>query len=182
MKIYTKTGDTGETGLFSGRRVSKADLRVEAYGTVDELNACLGLLRDHLPSREDFVALRQELLEQQQHLFALGAALADDREGQAYQLPERATPDLENSIDEMNEVLPRMTHFILPGGHPTVSYAHLTRTVCRRAERRTVELAGSQASIDEGILVFLNRLSDYLFVVGRYIGHLLEVEEIRWES
>ncbi|MBB4078539.1 cob(I)alamin adenosyltransferase [Lewinella aquimaris] len=179
MKIYTRTGDRGETGLFSGRRVSKADPRVEAYGTVDELNACMGLLRDHVaPSDPHGSRVRAQLLEQQKLLFALGAALADDREGNSYQLPEGASGMLETYMDEMDRELPKMTHFVLPGGSPAVSFAHLARTVCRRAERRTVELA----ELDSAIIVYLNRLSDYLFVLSRYLAQTGNVEEILWEG
>ncbi len=179
MKIYTRTGDTGETSLFSGRRVPKTNARVEAYGTVDELNACLGLLRDHLaPVDEVRTRVRDHLLQQQKLLFSLGAALADDREGQAYQVPGTAASDLEALMDEMEAELPRMTHFILPGGSPAVSFAHLARTVCRRAERRTVEVAEADAAV----VVYLNRLSDYLFVLSRYLGKLEGIEEIKWES
>lgn len=177
MKIYTKTGDAGQTGLFSGKRLSKAHARVEAYGTVDELNAHVGLLRDVT----DDEPVRQFLLEQQHHLFALGAALADDRPERAYQLPDSATPGLEKAIDQMEADLPRMTHFILPGGHPSVSQAHVCRTVCRRAERRTVELADAVA-VDESILKYLNRLSDYFFVLSRHLTRLTGAEEIKWIS
>jgi cob(I)alamin adenosyltransferase len=176
MKIYTKTGDGGQTGLFSGRRVSKADPRVEAYGTVDELNACLGLLLAHLPELAEDV--RDQLALQQQHLFAVGAALADDRSGESYSVPEQATPDLENWMDEMDRHLPRMTHFILPSGSRAIAYAHLCRTVCRRAERRTVEVEGATAAT----ISYLNRLSDYLFVLTRYLGHLEGVPEVKWIS
>lgn len=178
MKIYTKTGDNGTTGLYSGKRLSKAAPRVEAYGTVDELNSFLGLLRDQLTEETD---LRRQLLEQQHLLFALGAAMADDRPGQAYELPANAAPDLEGYIDHMNESLPRMTHFILPGGHPAVSLTHVCRTVCRRAERRTVELA-DDVQLDPAVLVYLNRLSDYFFVLGRFLAQRLGVEEIKWIS
>ncbi len=177
MKIYTKTGDKGQTGLYSGRRLSKAHPRVEAYGTVDELNACVGLLRDHVKDE----AIREQLLAQQHHLFALGAAMADDRPGQAYQLPVNAATDLEVAMDAMNEDLPKMTHFILPGGSPAVSHTHLCRTVCRRAERRTVELA-DDVELDESIVVFLNRLSDYFFVLGRHLARIEGVEEVKWIS
>ena len=173
MKIYTRTGDAGNTGLFSGRRVSKADLRVEAYGTVDELNACLGLLRDHVIDEE----LRRQFLDQQRTLFALGAALADDRPGEAYRVPDDAVSKLETYIDAMNGVLAPMTHFILPGGTPAVSFAHLARTVCRRAERRTVAVP----DVEPTVLVYLNRLSDYLFVAGRYLALRMNVPEIKWE-
>ena len=175
MKIYTKTGDEGQTGLYSGKRLSKAHPRVEAYGTVDELNAFIGLLRDHV----DDEAISAELLAQQHHLFALGAAMADDRPGQAYQLPEDAATNLEARMDAMNEDLPKMTHFILPGGAPVLSYAHLCRTVCRRAERRTVELADT-VEMDRSIVVYLNRLSDYFFVLGRFLAQVGKIEEVRW--
>ncbi|MBC6996511.1 cob(I)yrinic acid a,c-diamide adenosyltransferase [Neolewinella lacunae] len=177
MKIYTKTGDRGETGLYSGTRVAKYHPRVETYGTIDELNACIGLLRDHVTDQ----AVRAELLTQQQHLFALGAALADDRPGQAYQLPPDASSALENAMDAMDAHLPRMTHFILPGGAPVVSYAHLCRTVCRRAERRTVELAEA-VELDSSLVIYLNRLSDYFFVLSRHLARLAGVEEIKWIS
>ena len=180
MKIYTRTGDQGETGLFSGRRVSKTDLRVEAYGTVDELNACLGLLRDHLTTGIGPVgtALREEILEQQRCLFSLGAMLADDRPDGNHRLPPSAGERLETYMDRMNEELPRMTHFILPGGSPVISFAHLARTVCRRAERRTVAVP----DVDAAAIIYLNRLSDYLFVVARYLAHHLEVAEIKWSA
>lgn len=177
MKIYTRTGDTGQTGLYSGRRISKADARVEAYGTVDELNACLGLLRDQLATLTlQDNGISDQLLRQQHHLFALGAALADDRQGQAYRVPEDAATELEAYMDRMDAELPKMTHFILPGGSTAVSFAHLARTVCRRAERRTVEVEAAPAAA----VVYLNRLSDYLFVLGRYIGLKEGVEEIKW--
>ena len=179
MKIYTRTGDAGQTSLYSGRRLSKADPRVEAYGTIDELNACIGLLRDHLgETRVADRELREELLGQQQYLFALGAALADDRKGEAYKVPEHAASELEDHMDRMDKTLPKMTHFILPGGSPVVSFCHLARTVCRRAERRAVEVPG----VDPAVVVYLNRLSDYLFVVSRYVGKLSGVAEIKWQS
>lgn len=177
MKIYTKTGDKGQTGLYSGKRLSKAHPRVEAYGTVDELNAFVGLLRDHVKDE----AVREQLLAQQQHLFALGAAMADDRPGQAYQLPENAASELETAMDAMNQDLPKMTNFILPGGSLSVSHTHVCRTVCRRAERRTVELA-DEVELHESIIVYLNRLSDFFFVLGRHLARIEGVEEIKWIS
>ena len=177
MKIYTKTGDQGETGLYSGRRIPKFHHRVEAYGTVDELNSFLGLLRDHVADD----ALRTELLTQQQHLFALGAALADDRPGEAYRVPPTAASDLEAAMDRMDADLPKMTHFILPGGAPVLSHAHVCRTVCRRAERRVVQLA-AEVEVDNSIVVYLNRLSDYFFVLSRHLAHTLEIGEIKWIS
>ena len=177
MKIYTRTGDDGTTGLYSGRRLPKYHPRVEAYGTVDELNAGLGLLADHLPPGEELI--HHELLRQQHHCFALGASLADDRPDQHYTLPPVATNDLEDAIDRMNALLPPLKHFILPGGAPAVSYAHLARTVCRRAERRVTELA-AEVAVDASVVTYLNRLSDYLFVLGRYLGLRLGAEEVRW--
>ena len=177
MKIYTKTGDNGQTGLYSGARIPKSHLRVESYGTVDELNAFTGVLRDHV-ERED---LRKELLEQQHLLFALGAALADDRPGEAYEVPSGSAEALEAAMDRMDEDLPKMTHFILPGGKPVISHAHVCRTVCRRAERRVVELA-EDVEMDPGVVIYLNRLSDYFFVLSRYLAHVEGVEEIKWYS
>ena len=177
MKIYTKTGDQGQTSLYSGHRLSKANLRVESYGTVDELNAFVGLLRDHV----DRATLQQELLTQQNHLFALGAALADDRPGKAYRLPTTAAAELEAAMDRMDDELPKMTHFILPGGSPVISYAHVCRTICRRAERRVVEL-GQTVELDNSLVIYLNRLSDYFFVLSRYLARIDEVDEIKWIS
>lgn len=177
MKIYTKTGDKGTTGLYSGSRIPKFHLRVEAYGTVDELNAFTGSLRDHVLDE----SLRKELLEQQHHLFALGASLADDRPGESYQIPENAASDLEAAMDLMDADLPKMTHFILPGGAPVLSCAHICRTVCRRAERRVVELADT-VEIDKGIIIYLNRLSDYFFVICRHLARIEGIEEVKWIS
>lgn len=177
MKIYTKTGDQGQTGLYSGRRLSKAHPRVEAYGTVDELNSFVGLLRDYVEQDD----IRAELLAQQHHLFALGAAMADDRPGEAYRLPDNAATDLEASMDRMNEELPKMTHFVLPGGAPAISHAHVCRTVCRRAERRTVELA-EEVEMDPSIIIYLNRLSDWFFVLSRFLSLRMDIDEIKWIS
>lgn len=177
LKIYTKTGDKGETGLFSGRRLSKADLRVEAYGTVDELNATIGLLRDHLQDER----IREFLLLQQHHCFDLGAVLADDRPDSKLSFPETASTTLENTIDAMNAELAPLRHFVLPGGHPNVSFAHLCRTVCRRAERRVVALHSEGTGIPAVSITYLNRLSDYFFVLGRYLSKLHAVDEVKWE-
>lgn len=177
MKIYTKTGDSGQTGLFSGKRVSKADLRVEAYGTVDELNAFIGLLRDHITD----AALKEELFYHQHRLFDLGALLADDRPDTSLTFTNTATLKSEKSIDRMQAELETLRHFILPGGHPQVSYAHLCRTICRRAERRVVSLA-DEVELPAAIVEYLNRLSDYFFVVSRYLAHLNGVEELKWEK
>lgn len=177
MRIYTKTGDEGQTGLFSGRRVSKADLRVEAYGTVDELNAVVGLLRDHLPTDSQ---QRVFLLRQQHLLFDLGALLADDREDSPLHFPADAAKELEKTIDELQQQLPPLRHFVLPGGHPQVSFAHLARTVCRRAERRVVALAAA-ADLPKESVIYLNRLSDFFFVLSRYLSYENGVEELKWQ-
>lgn len=177
MKIYTKTGDQGQTSLFSGSRLSKADLRVEAYGTVDELNACVGLLRDHVQDE----ACRAFLFQHQHHLFDLGAVLADDRNDSPLSFPAAAATDLEAEIDRMNEVLAPLRHFILPGGHPAVSFAHLCRTVCRRAERRVVALAG-EVDLPQEAVIYLNRFSDFAFVLSRWLAKQNGVEELKWQS
>ncbi len=181
MKIYTKTGDKGTTALIGGTRVRKDHPRLEAYGTVDELNAVIGLLRDHL-SADDLN--RKLLLQIQEKLFRLESHLADGREGAvAGGLPRLEDSDvkqLEHEIDRMNGYLPQLTHFILPGGHPVVSYCHLARTVCRRAERVTTGLA-SFAPVEDINLIYLNRLSDYFFVLGRHYSHNTESPEILWK-
>ena len=180
MKIYTKTGDTGTTALISGRRVPKSDLRIDAYGTVDELNACLGLVRDQ-PVNESRRALLKEI---QDRLFTMGALLANDPEKQVRKpIPDLFDADvelLEREMDAMTARLPELRHFVLPGGHPAVSLAHLARTVCRRAERRVVELA-AEAEVEPLVVCYLNRLSDYLFVLSRQMAHDLGAEEVKWE-
>ncbi len=180
MKIYTRTGDKGQTALIGGRRVSKTDQRIDAYGTVDELNSWLGLLRDQ-PVNEPRRALLKEI---QDRLFTIGATLATDPEKEI----KKAMPDifpqdvtrLEQEMDAMDAQLPELRKFVLPGGHPSVSYAHLARTVCRRTERLVIEL--SQASpVDELLIQYLNRLSDYLFVLSRKMALELGAEEVSWE-
>lgn len=171
MKIYTKTGDTGTTALFGGKRVSKADLRVDAYGTVDELNSYLGLLFE-----EDLI------IEIQDRLFTLGSMLATEPGNTKVKIPlikEEDIAILEKAIDKMEEGLEPMKHFILPGGHPTVSFCHIARTVCRRAERLTVAL-NSIEPIDPLIIKYLNRLSDYLFVLSRFLSKKLNAKETPW--
>lgn len=179
MKIYTKKGDKGKTGLIGGTRVSKHHIRIDAYGTVDELNSHLGLLRDHATSEQ----FKEELIFVQDRLFTLGSLLAADPEKSTMQLPQIHEADctrLEKSIDEMESQLEPMKFFILPGGHPVVSFCHIARCVCRRAERRVCEL-DEQISQDPLILAFLNRLSDYLFVYGRYVSKNVNAEEIPWK-
>lgn len=179
MKIYTKTGDAGTTGLFGGSRVSKAHVRIEAYGTVDELNSQLGLLRDQAVNAD-----RKELLIQiQENLFTIGSQLAtedDEQRAKIPTLPSESVSQLEKEIDLMEEALEPMKNFILPGGHSSVSLGHVTRCVCRRAERRVVALA-DMTSVDELIIHYLNRLSDYLFVLCRKMGKELNVEETPWK-
>ena len=163
MKIYTKTGDLGETSLLGGTRVSKSELQIEAYGTVDELNAYVGLIRDQIWKKPVLV----ELIEIQDRLFTIGSHLANDQKKSGIKLPEISESDierLENQIDLMNEKLPPMTAFILPGGNTTVSYTHIARCVCRRAERHVVRL-NHNWDVDPIIIKYLNRLSDYLFVL-----------------
>ncbi len=177
-KIYTKTGDLGETSLFGGKRLPKNHLRIEAYGTVDELNSWIGLVRDSIEQNE----IRTLLKQVQDRLFTLGSNLASDPD------KDMITPDiqeadiekLEQAIDDMNEVLPPLKNFILPGGHTTVSYCHLARCVCRRAERNVVALAQNEA-VENIIIRYLNRLSDYLFVLARKLAQDLGVEEIAWK-
>jgi len=180
LKIYTKTGDKGTTSLIGGTKVPKSHLRIEAYGTVDELNSYVGLCRDLLQDEQG----RQLLQEVQDRLFTIGAALACD----PVKEPKMRIPDLKESdiilleteMDRMDGFIPPMKHFILPGGHPTLSQLHIARCVCRRAERCCVRLEQESLEVDELILKYLNRLSDYLFVLSRYTGFLLNVVEIAW--
>ena len=179
MKIYTKTGDAGTTGLFGGKRLPKNHLRIEAYGTVDELNSYIGLVRD-VATNDD---IRQLLKSVQDRLFTIGSNLASDPEKNVI-TPDLNVTDievLEKAIDEMNEELPALRNFILPGGHTTVSFCHIARCVCRRAERLTVALHENEP-IESLILKYLNRLSDYLFVLARKLGKDLNAEEISWTS
>ncbi len=180
FKIYTKTGDKGRTSLIGGTKVSKAHLRIEAYGTVDELNSYVGLCKD-LSADEPVKVILQEV---QDRLFTIGAALACDPEKETkMHIPDLQEEDcvlLENEIDRMNEQLPAMKSFILPGGHATISQIHIARCVCRRAERCCVRLQ-AEATVEPIIIKYLNRLSDYLFVLARYTGHLLQVNDIPWK-
>ena len=176
MKIYTKTGDDGMTSLYGGTRISKADLRMETIGTVDELNAQLGLLRDqpvNANRQSDFQVI-------QEVLFVVGALLANEKDRpNVPTISNDQVEWLEAGIDQMDAELPAMRFFILPGGHPAVSIAHIARCVCRRAERHVVRLA-EHVQVPAIIQVYLNRLSDYLFVLARYMGKELEVDEIPW--
>jgi cob(I)alamin adenosyltransferase len=178
MKIYTKTGDKGQTSLIGGTRVSKDHIRIESYGTVDELNSFIGLVR----SQEIADPIIKTLIEIQDRLFTIGAILASDPLKSKMKIPELKEEDitfLENEIDAMNEVLPEMRSFVLPGGNTTVSYCHLARCVCRRAERRIIHLA-AESPVPEIIIRYLNRLSDYIFVLSRQLTQDLNAAEIPW--
>jgi len=183
MKIYTKRGDNGTTGLIGGTRVDKFNIRIEAYGAVDELNSYIGVLRDQ-PVTEPYKDFLHQI---QEMLFTLGSHLASDPETSNMKLPEIFEEDvrkLEKSIDEMEGLLPALQNFILPGGHFGNSIAHVARCVCRRAERRTVELGRSTPDhpLNPIILAYLNRLSDWLFVFSRRISQLSGAEEVLWKT
>ena len=180
MKIYTRTGDKGQTSLLGGARVAKDHLRIEAYGTVDELNSHLGMLRDLTEGRHDAL-----LVEMQNKLFSIGSRLAsaNDADAEKFKVPPLTDADiiaLENAMDAMDKELPEMRNFILPGGHVAVSQAHVCRTVCRRAERRVVQLA-THEGVPEITVRYLNRSSDLLFVLARHIAHQLNVPETPWK-
>ncbi|GGH19783.1 cob(I)yrinic acid a,c-diamide adenosyltransferase [Mucilaginibacter phyllosphaerae] len=178
MKIYTKTGDKGYTSLIGGTRVPKHHLRIESYGTVDELNSYIGLIRDQQMSEYDKDVLKQI----QDRLFTIGSSLAADPEKSKMQIPDLHLADielLEQEMDRMNETLPQLRHFILPGGNNTISYCHIARCVCRRAERLSVHLA-EESTVDEKVNIYLNRLSDYLFTLARMVAHTDKVPENQW--
>ena len=185
MKVYTKTGDNGTTALFGGTRVSKHHIRIESYGTVDELNSHIGLVRD----QEINVHYKDVLIEIQDRLFTVGAILATPPEKETLKNGEKRLKNLgilesdieflEKEIDQMEEQLPQMTHFVLPGGHTTVSYCHIARCVCRRAERLSVHLNDIEPT-DELVIKYLNRLSDYLFVLARKLSFDLKADEVQW--
>ena len=181
MKIYTKTGDKGKTSLIGGTKVFKSDLRIEAYGTVDELNSYVGLCLDHLKSH----SVNNVLAEIQDRLFTIGSALACDPDKESkLKIPDLHEADvelLEKEIDKMNEVLAVMKSFILPGGHIAVSTLHIARCVCRRAERCCVRMQKKEMEVEPLIIKYLNRLSDYLFVLARFAAHELKIEEIPWK-
>lgn len=180
MKIYTKTGDTGETSLIGGKRVSKAELRIRAYGTVDELNAYVGLLRDQ-PVNKSRASILTEI---QDRLFTMGSLLASPEPSASIALPQLSEQDvswLEIEIDKMDKTLPPMRSFVLPGGHESVSFGHITRTVCRRAEREVVLLSDTEP-VDPLIIKYLNRLSDFLFVLCRKMAAELKINETPWKA
>ncbi len=180
MKIYTRTGDDGTTSLFGGKRVSKSHLRLHAYGTTDELNSFIGLLSDQpeMHHERDFLRLIQN------KLFSIGSMLATDDPALSAKLPQLQPSDveaLEQQMDTMDTLLPPLRNFILPGGHPAVSLAHICRTICRRAERYTTELLVEGADIQPIINQYLNRLSDYFFVLARFVARRTGVEEVPWK-
>jgi cob(I)alamin adenosyltransferase len=179
FKIYTKTGDKGETSLIGGTRVPKHHIRIESYGTIDELNSFIGLIKD----QEIDEASRSILNEIQDRLFTIGSSLASDPEKSKMKIPDLKPEDitlLESQMDTMDKELPEMRSFILPGGHTTVSYCHIARCVCRRAERNIILL--SQSSFVAPLVIqYLNRLSDYLFVLGRFLAMKLNVAETPWK-
>ena len=185
MKIYTKTGDKGTTALFGGSIVSKNHLRIESYGTIDELNSYIGLIKDQAIDDES----KNILYKIQNDLFTLGAMLATPPEKETLnngkerlnipKITSASVSYLENKIDEINANLPQMTHFILPGGHTTVSYCHIARCVCRRSERLSVSLH-EEEGINPIILTYLNRLSDFLFMLARKLSNFLSVQEVKW--
>jgi len=178
MKIYTKTGDKGETSLLGGKRVRKDDLRIEAYGTIDELNSYMGLLSD----QEACASFRDFIRGVQQELFTIGSLLAADPEKTEIKLPKLSQSkilEIESSIDQLEQDLPPLKNFILPGGHPASSTAHVARCICRRSERRVVEM-NAEIPLNPDILVYLNRLSDWLFVFSRYLLILTGNQEIPW--
>lgn len=181
LKIYTKTGDLGKTSLIGGTKVPKSHLRIETYGTVDELNSNIGLVSDLLTDQHS----KDILKEIQDRLFTIGSSLACDPEKEPLmKMPDLKESDivlLEKEIDAMNEVLPPMKFFVLPGGHVAISTTHVTRCVCRRAERLCVNMQEHELFVDPLVIKYLNRLSDYLFVLSRYVGHLLQVAEIPWK-
>lgn len=185
MKIYTKTGDKGSTALFGGTRVPKHHLRIESYGTVDELNSYIGLVKDQAVDQ----ATKEMLIKIQHDLFTLGAMLATPPEKETLKsgkerlnipkIDASSIDYLEKKIDHMNLKLPQMTHFILPGGHTTVSFCHIARCVCRRAERLSVSLSEEEV-INPTVLMYLNRLSDFLFVLARKLSQDLSAQEVKW--
>jgi len=182
LKIYTKTGDSGTTSLIGGTKVLKSHIRIESYGTVDELNSWVGVVADSI---ED-TTTKQTLKEVQDRLFTIGSSLACDPEKEPLlKLPDLHETDvqfLESEIDKMSKSLKPMRAFILPGGSSAVSFAHVARCVCRRAERICVGMQAEGLEVEALVIKYLNRLSDYLFMVARYIGHLQNAPEIEWKA
>ena len=181
-KLYTKTGDDGTTGLFSGKRVSKHHVRIKAYGTVDELNAWIGLIRNDKIAAET----NSFLIKIQNELMVIASQLADDTSEKTPKLSGKIVPiafenvtEIESEIDKINNELPELKNFIIPGGHVLISYTHLARCTCRRAERFITELKGEE-EVSSVIIAYINRLSDYLFILARKLSKDFDVEEIKW--
>jgi cob(I)alamin adenosyltransferase len=179
MKIYTKTGDKGTTSLIGGTRLSKAHIRIDAYGTVDELNSYIGLLSDQAVNNN-----RKEILKEiQDRLFTIGSHLASEPDQSRKILPDLLEDDirlLENEMDQIDRIVPALRAFVLPGGHASVSFGHVARTVCRRAERAVIHLRQGE-EVEEIVIRYLNRLSDYLFMLCRMMSHELQIEEVVWK-
>lgn len=186
MKIYTRTGDKGETSLFSGQRISKCDPFIEALGTIDECNSVLGTAKSFLPEAENFNIIRNQIEIIQHALFDLGAAVATPRTSSEANKIDKTRFDqdaiqvLEKWIDEMDAQLPPLKTFILPSGHPAASFTHLARSVCRRAERTVIPL-NKHADVADAIVIYLNRLSDYLFILARFINKQANASETLWQ-
>jgi cob(I)alamin adenosyltransferase len=182
QKIYTKVGDLGKTSLIGGTKVPKSHIRIDTYGTVDELNSYIGLVSDQIRDEHSKIILK----EIQDRLFTIGSSLACDPDKEPLmKIPDLKETDinlLENEIDAMNNVLPQMRSFILPGGHVAISTAHVARCICRRTERCCVNMQEQDMFVEPLVIKYLNRLSDYLFVLSRYIGHLLQVSELPWKA
>lgn len=180
FKIYTRTGDAGKTSLIGGTKVPKSHIRIESYGTVDELNSYIGLCGDLIEDEECKTVLK----EIQDRLFTIGSSLACDPEKEPLmKIPDLLEDDilyLEKEIDRMMNALPPMKFFVLPGGHPAISTLHIARCVCRRAERVCVQMSEESIFVDELVIKYLNRLSDYLFALSRYVSQLLNVPEVKW--
>ncbi len=186
MPIYTKTGDKGETSLFSGQRIPKDDSFMHALGTIDECSSAIGLALALLPEEASFSPARSQLISIQHALFDLGAAVATPRNRSSKEKVSKTrfgnegVELLEKWIDEMDETLPKLKTFILPGGHPGAAALHLARNMCRRAERHAIPLH-HHAAIDDNVIIYLNRLSDYLFVLTRLINYITKTPETVWE-
>ena len=189
MKVYTGTGDGGKTSLFSGERIQKSDARIEAYGDLDEVNSLVGAIAAALPAGNDAETVRTQLRQIQSDLLQAGAWLAtlpgSPAARQLKPMTEAQSGQLETWIDAMQDQLAPLNAFVLPGGHPGAAWAHVARTVCRRAERRIVGLSEEKEPLEgdyEAILVYVNRLSDYFFVLARYCNHLAGVEDDLWQG
>ena len=181
MKIYTKNGDRGKTSLIGGKKVSKHDLQVEAYGSIDELNSFMGLLKDYSKNDE----INQVLFKVQLKLFTIGSILAQENTSsnsfilEKLNISAKDTNFIELQIDKLEKKLPKLSKFIIPGGHKLVSYCHVSRSICRRAERKITKLSDS-VKLDSNILPYINRLSDFLFVLSRYFSKELDIKESYW--